>query len=227
MMGGGGGGDLGFSLLGDWLGNQRGAFDDYSDSLANLMNKFNIWSNQGSAANDALAQQYQKLFSNPAFMQDQLASQFQTSPYQKSILNNDTTLMNNNAANTGMLGSGAANKALGSYLNDQVGQFQNQYVTQGLGQYDQGLNVANNIANRGLSALGTGSEYGQESAAGRLQGDRAQDQMWQNMANDVGSQLGSMENPMGGMSGGGGGMMGGSGGGGGLGSLLSLFMSIL
>lgn len=227
-MGGGGGGDLGFSLLGDWLGNQRGAFSDYSDRLADLMHKFDFWSNQGSDANSALAQQYQKLFSNPAFMEDQLASQFQTSPYQKSILSNDTTLMNNNAANTGMLGSGAANKALGSYLNDQVGQFQNQYVTQGLGQYDQGLNVANNIANRGLQALTTGSQYGQESAAGKLQGDRAQDQMWQNMANDVGSSLGSVENPMGSMGGGGGGgMMGGGGMGGGLGSLLGLFMSIL
>lgn len=176
--------------VGSIFGDQGGAFDDYSKQIAGLEKYYQPWMSQGLGANKALMSQDQRLLQSPAFMMNKLALQWHESPYQHTLVNNTMNAMNDNAANTGMLGTGSANQDLANRVDNMTNQFQNQYVTQALGQYDNGLNIANNIANRGMQATGGYVGLGQEAAAGQLQAGRANANFMGNIAGDIGSYLG-------------------------------------
>lgn len=164
--------------------SNKGAFDKYSQEMdaasraqQAAADRWNPWMNRGNAAGEAGFNAYSRDIANPNAIQDQIAAGFSMSPYQKYMQDLVSKRLNYNATNTGMLGSGAANRALMDELTKSTGQFQNEYINRGLGLYGQALGGMNSIANQGIQAGGLQdqminekNQLMQEAAGGRLKG---------------------------------------------------------
>lgn len=207
---------------GNMFGANGSPFGNFANSEYGFAGQYSPWVQQGQNANNWLYNQDKRAGNNPASVENQIASGWQSSPYQSNLLNQTTNRLNMNAANTGMLGSPSANQYLAGQLNDMTGQFENQYVQNGLNTYDTSLNSMNDIANRGMGALGGQAGLQEEAAAGQLKQQQQNNSFWPNMIGQVGGYLNSnaekgaqvMGGSMGGGFGGAGGMMSGMGGGG-------------
>ena len=92
--------------------SNKGAFDKFAGEMDNLGKRYQGWVDTGNQARDMSWDQYQKLIQDPNFLQDMVSKGYSESPYQKMLLDRTQKRMNMNSANTGMLGSGAANRAL-------------------------------------------------------------------------------------------------------------------
>ena len=176
-------------LLGLGLGamgpNSSGAYDNYANQMFGLANKYNPWIDLGWQNQQAASQGAAYNASNPTGMMNQIASTWQTSPYQQNILNKTTGMMNANNANTGMLGSQSANYRLGNELNNMTGQFQQQYIDNGLNQYNRGLGMQQQLGAQGLGALGQQTNLMQEGYLGQVQGANANAQHYNGMMGDA------------------------------------------
>lgn len=145
--------------------SNKGAFDQFASSMQGAANRYNPIIETGNQARDLSmgqyqnliknnpSEQYNRLVSNPNAVQDQVAQGFAMSPYQKYLQDMVSKRMNYNSANTGMLGSGAANRALMDELTKMTGQFQNQYIDRGMQSYGQGLSGLEGQYSKGLSGL--------------------------------------------------------------------------
>lgn len=150
--------------------SEQPGFDAYANQMAGYADRYNPYVTRGNMAGDLTWQQYQQLINDPNFIQDKIAKGFSESPYQKYMQDMVSKRMNFNAANTGMLGSGAANRALQSELTDMTGKFEDNYINRGLDSYKEGLAGAQGLNDLGFKALGAQDPFLSDSAAGRLKG---------------------------------------------------------
>lgn len=175
------------SFFDNLFGNNSDAFQKYSNSMKDIAGTYDPYTTTGENALNSSYSQYQNLLSNPNFVQDMVASGFYTSPYQEQLLDRTTKSMNINAANTGMLGSGAANRALQDELVNQTGQFENQYIDRGMNSYNEGLQGMNDFSHLGFNSLNQQANYMGQAAGGQLQADRADANFWPSV---IGSTVG-------------------------------------
>jgi hypothetical protein len=171
-------------------GDQSKAFDQYGNDMRGIGQGYNPWINRGNQAGDLLWGQDQQEINDPNFIQNKIASGFYESPYQNNLQNLTQQRLNTNAANTGMLGSGAANSALQDQLLKQTGQFQNDFVNRGEQDYGRGMNSLGDLSQLGLKALGSQSDINSQAAAGNLKGAQSRmawpSKMWGTIAGGVG-----------------------------------------
>jgi hypothetical protein len=159
--------------------SNKGAFDKYAAEMDEASKRWTPWMERGNRAGEIGFNAYQRDIENPNYMQDKIAAGFEMSPYQKYMQDLVTKRLNYNSANTGMMGSGAANRALMEELTKSTGQFQNEYINRGLGLYGQALSGMHGIAGQGIQAGTQQDEMLQEAAGGRLKGE-----MGENETND-------------------------------------------
>lgn len=167
------------------FGDQSNAFNPYAQNMFGLAQSYNPYMNLGMQNMNAVSGEAQNMVNNPAAEQNMLASQYYASPYQQRLMQNTTNMLNANAANTGMLGSQAAQKNLGNNLMDMSGQFQQQYVDTGLNQFNKGMGYQMGLGNMGLQALQGRNELMGQGYGAQLQGARSQDQAMSNMFGDA------------------------------------------
>lgn len=156
--------------------SNKGAFDQYGKEMDAAGKRWTPWMDRGNAAGEAGYNAYNRDINDPNYMQDKIAAGFEMSPYQKYMQDMVTKRLNYNSANSGMQGSGAANRALMEELTKSTGQFQNEYINRGLGLYGQALGGMNSIANQGIQAGTQQDELMQEAAGGRLKGSMSENE---------------------------------------------------
>lgn len=197
------------------------AFNQYSDQMRQAAGKFDPWVQRGNQAGDMSFEMYQRLMNDPNFLQNQIASGYQESPFQTGLMNRTTNRMNMNAANSGMMTSPAAQRALNDEMQQMSGQFANQYIDRGMSSFGQGLQGMGNLNQMGLSAVQEQIPLEEQAAGGELQGMRGendrQSNKWGNM---FGAGLGLAGNVAGGFFGGPAGALAGRGAGGWFGNWL-------
>lgn len=194
------------------FGDNSEAFNKFADAMRGYADRYNGYVDTGNQARDINFDQYKQLINDPNFIQDKVASGFYESPYQKLMQDLVQKRMNYNSANTGMLGSGAANRALQNELTSMTGQFENDYINRGLGSYYRGLQGNDFLAELGLKGLDSQTGLLEQAAAGNLKGDMSANGAQANMWGTVIGGLTGAASMMGG-GGGMGGMGGGFGGG--------------
>ena len=150
--------------------SNKGAFDEYARRMEAEKQKYNGYFQRGNEAGDQAFNAYKRDLADPNAIQNQIASGYSESPYAKYINDMVTKRLNYNSANTGMLGSGAANRALMEELTKNTGQFEGEYVNRGLGVYGQALGGMNTLQDFGLKAGSMQDALEQESAGGYLKG---------------------------------------------------------
>lgn len=156
------------SFTGGIIGNKPGeAFGKYADSMANQANSYNPYmelamKNLGLLDSEALDQ-----YKNPWATQDAAAAHFQESPYQKYITAQTQHAMNSNAANTGVLGSTAANDSMSKNINSMTGQFMDNYINKALSQHNAAMGYQAGIGQMGLPALSAKNNMLQDAYLGR------------------------------------------------------------
>lgn len=239
----------GNSSSGDTTIDNSAAFAQYANQMRGRMGAYDPWINAGGQARDRLSSEYGKSLDNPNWLQDSITKGFYESPYQKYMQDMVTKRMNYNATNTGMLGSGAANRALGQELTNMTGGYLNDYINRGMSTYGQALNGEQGMAGMGYQALGDQTNLFEQAAGGDLKGQMSRNAykaaQKANSGNGLGSMIGtigggligayfggpmgasvgsSIGGSLGGSIGGGGGNSGGGGGGGGgMGGIGSMF----
>lgn len=190
--------------------DNSGAFAKYGDAMWARAPTYSPWVEAGTAARDRLQGEYGKLVDNPNWLQDQVSAGFYESPYQKYMQDMVTKRMNYNATNTGMLGSGAAQRALQDELTKMTGQFQNDYINRGISSYGQGLTGYQGLADMGFKALGAQNDLIEQAEGAFLKGemsknayDAANETDWGSLIGTVGGGIagGMFGGPMGAMSG--------------------------
>lgn len=162
-------GDIAGGLFGGSDDNSK-AFKEYAAEMRNRMPVYDPWVQAGDRARNLEEAEFKKLIENPNFLQDLVAKGYQASPYQNYITDMVTKRMNMNAANTGMLGSGAANRALQQELTGMTGQFLNDYIGRGMGSYNQGLGGMESLRNMGFNSLQAQDQLLSQAAGAQLQG---------------------------------------------------------
>lgn len=150
--------------------SNKPAFDQFAQSMQGAANRYNPIIDTGNQARNMSFDQYQKLINNPNAVQDQVSSGFYESPYQKYMQDMVSKRMNYNSANTGMLGSGAANRSLMDELTKMTGQYQNDYINRGMQSYGQGLSGLGGLTDLGFKGLNAQDPLLEQSYAGTLKG---------------------------------------------------------
>jgi hypothetical protein len=166
MFGGGGGG----TNQGEITIDNNDAFREFAQAMRDRMGVYDPWINVGNQSRDRLFDQYGRLVDDPNWIQDEVARGFYESPYQQYMQDMVTKRMNYNATNTGMLGSGAANRALMDELTKMTGQFQNDYINRGMGSYGMGLQGYQGLTDLGFRALGDQTNLLEQAEAAKLKG---------------------------------------------------------
>jgi len=159
-----------FNPILDAFGDNQGAYDDAYNAFNQQAQRYNPWIERGNRASDLAFQQYQQNAQNPTFQQDAIARHWQQSPFQTQLSDALTKRMNMNAANSGMIMSPVAQDALNKQLNTQTGQFQQDYVNQGLDQYNKSLGGLSQIGQSGLTALDSQGNLITQGIGARLGG---------------------------------------------------------
>lgn len=170
-------------------GDRSDPYGNFANRMNEVGNQFNPYIDRGQEAGNMIWGQDQRLVNNPNSVQDQIAGGFYLSPYQKYLLDQTTKRMNYNSANTGMLGSGAANRALEQELNNMTGGFMNDYINRGMESYGMGMNNATGLNQMGFDALGQKAGYQETAAAAQLGGDMSRAQGKTNMWGRIGGAL--------------------------------------
>lgn len=150
--------------------SNKEAFDQYAKKMEDERQKYNGYFDRGNKAGEAAYNAYSRDVADPNAIQNQIAAGYKESPYAKYINDLVTKRLNYNSANTGMMGSGAANRALMEELTKNTGQFESEYVNRGLGVYGQGLGGLDKLQDFGLKAGEESDSLLQESAGGYLKG---------------------------------------------------------
>ncbi len=147
------------------------AFKRYAAEMRSRMGVYDPWVKTGNEARDTTQAEYNKIIENPNYLQDLVSKGFQMSPYQSYITDMVTKRMNMNAANSGMLNSGAAQRALQQELTGMSGQFLNDYIARGMNSYSSALGGMENLRNLGFNSLQQQDALLSQAAGARLQGD--------------------------------------------------------
>ena len=147
------------------------AANTYQQQLQQLAQQYQPYERMGKIGYGMTGALGAAQMANPAGVQNRLAASYTNSPYQQSIMNQTAQQMDTNAAETGMLGSTAANAALQNDMAGMQNQFEQQYINRGMNQFDLGENQMNRLGmtlgGQGYNAFNTGQEL-------QAQGDLAQ-----------------------------------------------------
>ena len=162
-------------------GDRSDPYNDYANRSGQIGQQYDPYINQGQQAGNMSWEQYQRLINNPNQVQDQVAAGFSMSPYQNYMQDMVQKRMNYNSANTGMLGSGAANRAMQQELTNMTGQFQNDYINRGMQSYGLGLGGLPGLSQRGFEGMGEKANWQEQEAAARLKGELSKSQGQTNM----------------------------------------------
>ncbi len=179
------------SWITDLFGDQSKQFNQYADRMEGIGNTYNPYIERGQDAGQQYGDLSEWMTQNPNALQDQAAAGYEMSPYQKYLLDQTTQRSNMNAANSGMIQSPLAQKALNQDINLQTGQFMNDYIQRSLGTFGMGYEGLGNINNLGYNALGEKNQYMGAGAAGRFQGDVSGQNAFNKM---IGTGLGAIGN---------------------------------
>jgi len=232
--------------LADFFGSDRSQpFANYGAFMDEKAQRYQPWIDAGDRARGINEEQYKRLINDPNAVQNQVAGGFQMSPYQQFMLDNVTKRMNYNAANTGMLGTGAADRALMDDLLKMTGQFEDTYIDRGMNSYNRGLAGNEFLQQQAMQGLGQQDELYEQEAAARLKAQIAKQEASDSKMGGILGTLGTVAGgvigayfggPMGASAGAsaggnllgssrqqGGGSGGGGMGGGGMGGLFSMF----
>lgn len=150
--------------------NPRSGFDAFANEMDKASKRYQGYVDTGDQSRNMWMDQNKRLIDNPNAVQDQVSAGYYESPYQKMIQDRVTKRLNFNSANTGMLGSGAANRSLMDELTSMTGQFQNDYINRGMDSYKLGISGLGDLSHMGLDALGSQDNLIEQGAAGRLKG---------------------------------------------------------
>lgn len=148
------------------LGNAANAFNQQA-------NQYNPWIDRGNQAGDQLMSQYGQLTQNPNALQNQISQGFYQSPYQSNLINQTTQQMNMNSANSGMLQSPAAQKALNDQISAMTGQFMNDYTNRGMQTYGMGLQGLQGTQGLGFQGLQGQSDLRSQGIGAQLKADQS------------------------------------------------------
>jgi hypothetical protein len=207
--------DMSSQLSGLWGGDSSAvdnskAYYNYANAMRQRAGVYDPIVNMGNDARNLSWEQYQKLINDPNAVQNQVASGWSMSPYQNQLEDDVTQRMNYNAANTGMLNSGASQKALQDELTNMTGQFENQYIDRGMNSYNAGLTGANALSDLGFQSMGRQDDmYGQAAGAdlyGKMSKNQYNADTDFNLSGYLGTGIGAMSGVM--MGGPAGGMQG-------------------
>lgn len=162
-------------------GSDQGAFDDFANQMRDRSNQYNPIVDAGNRARGVNQGQYDQLINNPNFIQDKVSSGFYESPYQRMMQDMVQRRMNYNSANTNMLGSGAANRAMQNELTSMTGQFQNDYINRGLASYGMGISGNQGLMEQGMQGMGAQDNLLDQAAGAQLKGQQSANQAPRNM----------------------------------------------
>lgn len=179
---------IGGSVLGGMFGDQSGAFDDASAAFRAQAARYDPWVKRGDEAAQTGLGEYNKLVQNPNFLQDMITKGFFVSPYQKEMENRVTQQMNMNAANSGMIESPSAQRALNDSIGNMTGQFMDNYINRGMQSYGQGLQGLNQTAQMGMGAMGAQDGLLEQGIGASLKGAQSSQG---NMVNMFGNLVGA------------------------------------
>jgi hypothetical protein len=162
------------NIIGALTGSSaQGNYQNAANQFGNAAQSYNPYIQRGNTASEELMRQYGQLVSDPNHLQDQIAKGFQLSPYQQNLLNQTTSRSNMNAANSGMQFSPEAQRALNEQINNQTGQFQNDYVNRGVGTYGMGLQGYQGMNQMGFQAQGAKNDLMTQQIGSQLRSDQA------------------------------------------------------
>jgi hypothetical protein len=179
-------GELALGLLSEEMNKRtQGAYGDYSNQMVGVANSYDPYIQTGQVNLSRLNDAYNHMMQNPTAKMDDISRHFSLSPYESNILSHTQNALNQNAANTGLLGSTSANEALQSELSGDVGKFQDHYVQEGLGQYDKALDGMNSLNMEGLNALENRNKWLQEASLGNVKQGIASDTSGNNMMGGI------------------------------------------
>jgi hypothetical protein len=181
------------SMFGGGSGvDNSAAYAAYADAMRKQGDTYNPITNMGNQARGMSFDQYQRLVNNSNSVQDQIASGFSMSPYQKQMEDDVTQRMNYNAANTGMLNSGASQKALQDNLTNMTGQYENDYINRGMNSYNTGLSGYNTLSNMGFDSMGRQDNLYGQAAGADLYGTMSHNQYEAENQTDWGGMIGGL-----------------------------------
>lgn len=150
-------GFLGAKLgIGSW-NNPANAANPYLDQLSSRTEKyFNPYIQAGQQGLGTLLGQYGNLVNDPTSMMNRIGSGYQASPGFQNQVDWATKAANHAAAAGGMAGSPMEQQELAKQITGYANQDYYNYLNQGLGQYQQGLQGLGGLAQMGY---GAGRDY--------------------------------------------------------------------
>lgn len=163
------------------FGDNSGAYDDYANQLKDISKKYDPLIAMGDKARNRIYDEYGQLIDNPNALQDEIAGGYENSAYQNHLLDQVSKRSNINAANTGMIMSPLAQKALNENINTMTGQFMNDYIDRSIGTYGMGMQGLSGISNAGAQGLNNQVGMLDDAAGANLQGDISENSAWNNL----------------------------------------------
>lgn len=158
-----------------WNGMMNGGYSDYANELQNGMNSVNnsyknavgfMHPYDSAGLNEMPGYQHSvNAESDPNAFINHLMSNYQMSPQAIEQQKQGTQGINAAAAASGSLGSGPEMKSMAAFNQNLSNNDQNNYLQQRLGVYDNYLNNANGIINRGYGAAGQDGGYAMDQGA--------------------------------------------------------------
>ena len=145
-------GTIGYNLFGDYT-NPGDAASGYLGQIQSQISPYyQPYINSGLGAMGSLEDQYKQLLSDPTAIMNMIGSNFQASPGYQYNVDQATSAANQAAAAGGMAGSPAEQAALANQVSGMASQDYNNYMKEGLGLYNTGLDVAGGINQMGYNA---------------------------------------------------------------------------
>jgi hypothetical protein len=143
----------------------------------------------GQWAYPQMQQQYASMINDPSALMNRFGSSYQQSPGYQFQVNQATHGANAAAAAGGMLGSPAEQAALAGRITDLSNQDYNQYLSNALGLYGQGMSGLGNLYQSGYGAsnelAGDLANNAQNEAnlkyAGQVNQNQQKAEMWGNL----------------------------------------------
>jgi len=157
------------------------------EQLRKNMNPFQKYVNTGSSALDTFHETLNKLLSHPTSLEDEIMSNYRTSPYAQNQLNQITEHMNRKAAATGELGTPNEDMALARNLQQLIGADEQNYLKFAMAPYEQALSGLGSESTMGLNAAGQLERQNEFNQQMQFQKDQSNQGLWGGL---VGSLLG-------------------------------------
>lgn len=190
--------------LGSWfreniLGDESRRYQDYANRLKGLESGYNPYLQAGTGSLSTLLGEYQKGLTTPSFLEDQLASSYQRSPYEQAEEEHLKRSLANQAGVMGDYGSSFYEKTLANTLHRLLSGDMDKYIDRGIGTYSTALSGTSALPGLGMSALGQRNALQQQALQAQLQGNLSRDQATNKLFGYGGrlasSLLGGMINP--------------------------------